>query len=590
MSLAGMPFFFTLIQTIVMKKFLFILWAVLCFVLWTGCSEDDGPAPTLALTDSEVEFVLGSEQNDALSITFTSTADWQARTNVNWAVPSPQRGTAGSATVRLLAASDNATGDDRQGTLTITAGSLTLTVDFTQPAKPVLVVGETEYTVSAESEIFDIEYQTNLNGPVTLASATDEMPDWVQAAPESRVLHNGTFSLRLAVNPYDEARSAGLVLRGTDDNGETVSSARFTLTQTARNVGTSQSMAGDKQVVQLQAHGIGEGVPIVLMGDGFLDTDIGCGRYEQVMRQAMENFFTEEPYRSLRDFFDVWMVTAVSRNNAFTSGYSTAFGCQVDALNGIPNSTGIGGDDAMVMEYAALVPELAADPDLFEEALCIVVLNSTVYAGTCWFGFGNELGEAVEFAVCYCPTIYGVDDDMFRRVLCHEAGGHGFAKLMDEYSYQEMGEMPPSEILAHQQWQAELGWAMNVDFIPSAFDVVWSHFLQDERYQGPDVFGETLGVYQGACTYWSGAYRPTNESMMRSNTHGFNAPSREAIYKRVMQLAYGDGWTYDYEEFVAFDQAHLPQPVGTQTKAADDGTRPFAVPRFAGRPLTYPRP
>ena len=78
--------------------------------------------------------------------------------------------------------------------------------------------------------------------------------------------------------------------------------------------------------------------------------------------------------------------------------------------------------------------------------------------------------------------------------------------------------------------------------------------------------------------------------MMRSNTHGFNAPSREAIYKRVMQLAYGDGWTYDYEEFVAFDQAHLPQPVGTQTKAADDGTRPFAVPRFAGRPLTYPRP
>ena len=57
-----------------------------------------------------------------------------------------------------------------------------------------------------------------------------------------------------------------------------------------------------------------------------------------------------------------------------------------------------------------------------------------------------------------------------------------------------------------------------------------------------------------------------------------------------MQLAYGDGWTYDYEEFVAFDQAHLPQPVGTQTKAADDGTRPFAVPRFAGRPLTYPRP
>ena len=34
----------------------------------------------------------------------------------------------------------------------------------------------------------------------------------------------------------------------------------------------------------------------------------------------------------------------------------------------------------------------------------------------------------------------------------------------------------------------------------------------------------------------------------------FNAPSREAIYKRAMKLAYGDSWTYDYEEFVKFDE------------------------------------
>ena len=573
-----------------MKKILFSLWAVLCLVLWTGCSEDDGPAPTLALADPEAEFVLGSSQNASLPISFTSSADWQARTNVNWAVPSPQQGTAGAVTLNLLASAENATGDDRHGVLTITSGDLTLTVDFIQPAKPVLAATATDFPVPAEEGSASISYQTNLDGVITLTSPTGELPDWLQVAPENRALHDGALNVLVEQNPYDSQRSAQLVLQGVDGNGTTVSSTRFTLTQAARGVGTSQSMAGDKQVTQLQVHGIGNGVPIVLMGDGFLDTDISSGRYEQVMRQAMENFFTEEPYRSLRDYFDVWMVTAVSRNNAFTSGYSTAFSSQVDALNGIPNSTGIGGDDATVMEYAALVPELAADPDLFEEALCIVVLNSTVYAGTCWFGFGNNLGEVVEFAVCYCPTIYGIDDDMFRRVLCHEAGGHGFAKLMDEYSYQEMGTMPESEILSHQEWQAELGWAMNVDFIPSSFDVVWSHFLQDERYQGPDIFGETLGVYQGACTYWSGAYRPTNESMMRSNMHGFNAPSREAIYKRIMRLAYGDAWTYDYEEFVAFDQAHLPQPVGTQTKAADDGTRPFAAPRFAGRPLTYPRP
>lgn len=572
-----------------MKKILLSLWAVLNLVLWTGCSNDEGPQPSLELANPDAEFVLGADRNAMLAVSFTSTSDWQASTNVSWAVPSPQRGTAGAATLNLLASTKNDTGNNRQGVLTIKAGELTLTVKFTQSVMPVITTGQDVYPVPAAGGAFTLDYQTNLTGPFTLLTVDGNSVDWVQTAPESRTMQNGELTLQVAKNPYDNERSAQLILQGTDENGATVSSNTFTLTQAARSVGTSQSMADDKQVYQLQTHSEGNGVPLVLMGDGFLDTDISSGYYEQAMQQAMENLFTEEPYRSLRDLFDVWMVTAVSRNNAFTSGYSTAFSSQVDALNGNANSTLIAGDDEKVMAYAQLVPELAANPDLFEEALCIVVLNSTVYAGTCWFGFNNA-GQVMEFAVCYCPMIYGLEDDMFRRVLCHEAGGHGFAKLMDEYSYQEMGAMPESEIQTHQTWQEELGWAMNVDFTPNSQEVVWSRFLYDERYQGADAYGETLGIYQGACTYWSGAYRPTNESMMRSNKNGFNAPSREAIYKRIMKLAYGDNWNYDYEEFVAFDQAHLPQPVGTQTKAADGGTRPFAAPRFAGRPLVYPRP
>lgn len=572
-----------------MKKILLSLWAVLNLVLWTGCSNDEGPQPSLELANPDAEFVLGADRNAMLAVSFTSTSDWQASTNVSWAVPSPQRGTAGAATLNLLASTKNDTGNNRQGVLTIKAGELTLTVKFTQSVMPVITTGQDVYPVPAAGGAFTLDYQTNLTDPFTLLTADGNSVDWVQTAPESRTMQNGELTLQVAKNPYDNERSAQLILQGTDENGATVSSNTFTLTQAARSVGTSQSMADDKQVYQLQTHSEGNGVPLVLMGDGFLDTDISSGYYEQAMQQAMENLFTEEPYRSLRDLFDVWMVTAVSRNNAFTSGYSTAFSSQVDALNGNANSTLIAGDDEKVMAYAQLVPELAANPDLFEEALCIVVLNSTVYAGTCWFGFNNA-GQVMEFAVCYCPMIYGLEDDMFRRVLCHEAGGHGFAKLMDEYSYQEMGAMPESEIQTHQTWQEELGWAMNVDFTPNSQEVVWSRFLYDERYQGADAYGETLGIYQGACTYWSGAYRPTNESMMRSNKNGFNAPSREAIYKRIMKLAYGDNWNYDYEEFVAFDQAHLPQPVGTQTKAADGGTKPFAAPRFAGRPLIYARP
>lgn len=47
----------------------------------------------------------------------------------------------------------------------------------------------------------------------------------------------------------------------------------------------------------------------------------------------------------------------------------------------------------------------------------------------------------------------------------------------------------------------------------------------------------------------------------------FNAPSREIIYKRVMKLAYGDSWKYDYEKFVKFDAQGHADFVAAKNKA-----------------------
>lgn len=59
--------------------------------------------------------------------------------------------------------------------------------------------------------------------------------------------------------------------------------------------------------------------------------------------------------------------------------------------------------------------------------------------------------------------------------------------------------------------------------------------------------------------------------MMHSNMHGFNVPSRREIYKRTMAIALGDSWKYDYEEFVAFDQKHLPVPQKVRSRANASG-------------------
>ncbi|MBQ8438633.1 MAG: hypothetical protein IJX21_07805, partial [Alistipes sp.] len=174
-----------------------------------------------------------------------------------------------------------------------------------------------------------------------------------------------------------------------------------------------------------------------------------------------------------------------------------------------------------------------------------VMMNSPTYAGTCYL-YGPSEGDWGDGAsVSYFPV--GVNDVALAQVLHHEAGGHGFAKLGDEYAYESQGAIPGSEI-SDAQNLATYGWWKNVDFTNDPTQVKWYHFLTDSRYSN-----EGLGIYEGAFTYWTGAYRPTENSIMNTNVGGFNAPSREAIYYRIHKLAYGADWEYDYEEFVEWD-------------------------------------
>lgn len=149
-------------------------------------------------------------------------------------------------------------------------------------------------------------------------------------------------------------------------------------------------------------------------------------------------------------------------------------------------------------------------------------------------------------SVSYFPV--GEDENALAQVLHHEAGGHGFAKLADEYAYEDMGAIPDDVVNSHKEQQNTWGWWKNVDFTSAPSATRWSHFINDTRYAN-----DGLGAYEGGLTYWTGVWRPTENSIMRHNTGGFNAPSREAIYYRIHKLAYGDSWQYDYEEFVKYD-------------------------------------
>jgi hypothetical protein len=300
----------------------------------------------------------------------------------------------------------------------------------------------------------------------------------------------------------------------------------------------------------------GKGIPIVLMGDGFVDQEIADSSYARVMKQAMENLFSEEPIKSLRDYFNVYQVTAVSHRNRFDGISSTAFGTIPDH-----QTMGIEVNADAVMKYVKKVENIDSI-----NTLAVVILNSNINRGVTYM-FGSNKKD-YNYSIALCPVIDSLKSEMFRQVLTHEAIGHGFAKLADEYVRSTEGSATDADIKALKDKQKELGWFLNVDSEKDSTKVLWTTFIYDTEFAN-----EKIGIYEGGYTFYKGVYRSSEESMMRSNNAPFNAPSRQVIYNKVMKL--GLGKTATYEEFTAFDKIHKPKVWNYNSKTRQNGFIPW---------------
>ena len=305
---------------------------------------------------------------------------------------------------------------------------------------------------------------------------------------------------------------------------------------------TSTDYSRDGEVYTMQTATEGRGINLVFMGDGFVDTDMGDGgKYEKTMQKAMEQFFAVEPLKSLRSRFNVYGVKAVSPNAEFSQYAVRA----------------IDRDDSKAFRYASKISGLRTD-----EGLHVNVIYNTDGYGidrsycSSYFGDGSY--------VCYAM------DGGASMLLNHESGGHGIGRLSDEYvepGYEGLS-LPESEKQRMISYWADYGYGANVDWRSTPTEVKWSKFVADPRYAE-----EGLGAYEGSFLYGSGAYRPTENSMMRYNDTPFNAPSREAIYKFVMRESEGSQWVYDYETFVQFDAAGREEFVNAKKSGARGNKR-----------------
>ena len=369
--------------------------------------------------------------------------------------------------------------------------------------------------------LFDIDgYEQDITMTVTanMSYSIDSQPEWISKKSDN----SGVYTFTVSANTTSSSRSGEIIFKNVNNSFLTVTVKQGIQTY------TSSDYSQDGQVTKIHSATVGKGIDVVFVGDAFADKDQDL--FNKYVKLGKEAFFTEEPFRSTKDRFNIYRIGSVSKNGIITQeGGDTKFSAQFG------EGTAISGDNEAVFSF---VQEKIPSVNL-TKTIIFVIINKAKYAGTCHMYSNNQ-------AVCYVPLCR--DENDYAQTLRHEGCGHGFGKLADEYFYTSQGTIPTKMIAQLKQWKGfAYGFHENVDLTSDSNTILWSKFISDSRYSGK------VSVYEGGYTYPYGVYRPTDNSIMRYNTGGFNAPSREAIYKKIMKFSEGNAWTYDYETFVAFD-------------------------------------
>ena len=394
---------------------------------------------------------------------------------------------------------------------------------------------QSPYLTIIEDRIQKIDFFPNtikisINSNIDFSITISEKEEWIKisngfsATQQTKGFYlKNIITLEISENPTKEERIANVIISNQTYN--------LSDTLTIIQSGNPNEYYSDGSYKQLQKATKGNGVNLVFMGDGFTKEYLTInGQYEEIMKKAVEYFFSIEPFNSYRDFFTIYMMATESKeegvnnengNKQVNNKFQSTFG----------DGTSISCNDDLCFEYARKIKELQPDKPI----TIIMPLNSNKYAGTTYlYANGNS--------IALCPISTEESPNDFEGLVHHEAGGHGFGFLCDEYVYYNrfIPEIRKQEV---REWQ-QLGFQMNIDFTNNLSEILWKDFIGIGKYNH-------VSAYEGGYEYQYGIWRPEENSCMNDNIPYFNVQSRWSIAQRIMKLA---GITdFSVNEFIAND-------------------------------------
>ncbi|MFA5713256.1 MAG: M64 family metallopeptidase [Bacteroidales bacterium] len=289
----------------------------------------------------------------------------------------------------------------------------------------------------------------------------------------------------------------------------------------------------DFSVVQSHTRGAASS-DIIFVGDGYTGEDfIYGGKFDNDMDEGIEAFFALEPYSSYREYFSIYKLAAYSRESGVSQSDRRV------VKNSRFNTNFEGGSSMSIDEnslFNFVKRVLNIDEERLRKSLIVLVANQNRYGGTCWMWADGK-------AIAIVPVSRSTGSNShYRNLIAHEAGGHGYAKLADEYVENEGATITPSVLDEYRDF-LPYGFYQNVDITGDRSSVKWRDLFAIQGYSVVDS-------YEGAFYYSYGAWRPELNSAMRHNDLYFNAPSRAAIVKRILTVA---GENFTMERFIGED-------------------------------------
>lgn len=296
---------------------------------------------------------------------------------------------------------------------------------------------------------------------------------------------------------------------------------------------------------------VGKGIDVVLLGEFFTADDLEKGgRWEEACRLCNRYLFAMEPYRSYREYFNVYAVASPSERDLWGTldeVVKTSFGTYQDG-DVSKAFTSNRSQEIATYKYAYAHTPVQKDKGSMTDLLVAIVINTDNRN----FGANaksNNKWNDQEYGMAIAPI--PVFAGNLNSLIGSQLLGIGFGDLQNEFVVPGKGEMSQAA-KDHYMDQQKKGIFLDVAFSndPDKFaNRAWAE-LYRMNYRNVDII-------EGAMGYESGIWRSSYDNVMAGNgavrEEEYYCPvQRELILRKIYRLA-GFEEEYSLQTFLDYD-------------------------------------